>query len=763
MALTIYLHLILESGFAVFCILAAIYIRLYKAMARRMTDMMTALLLTSAVVNIADALAYFYRGNTTATGFYMVRICNFIVFAGMFVMLAEGNLLLDEALVSRGGGGDKRLRDAVYAVCASAAALLILSAFAGFLYSFDGQNIYHRGAVYPVIPALGTAAIALATVRLVKERGVLPRGAVYSFMCLLFLPAAGAVIQPFYYGISISNIANSIAILITLTVFMREAVRGMSVRKSFILTGESIERISEDIDRFLEGTGTERQNRIRIRFTVEEALIRIWKHFGESNMVRVTAGIKFGRPSIRIEHEGEAFNPFSKTRNSYEDWTGGLLASAGLSPAYNYFRGSNIIRIVLGRMQINPVITVMAAIVLGLVTGSVASMVLAPADAAFVTEDILVPVYDLWNRILYSVSAPAMLVIVMSTTMDTREVSEQGGNAVHIVGRYLGVTFIMGAVTFAATLLFRPDGFASEEFTRYTFSDLLKRFFSVVPENFIDPFRDFNTAQLILMGLVFAYAIMALGQQASGVASLVQQLNLVATQLARWIARLMPLFTVFLTAQLMIEGDADLLLRLLKVIPLALTVSLTVMAMGLLYVSIKMNVGAGVLLKKLWPSFLLTLRTGQIENSYALAEKCCRNELGIQRIFTQRLLPLGLVLYMPVSAIGMISFVIYAAFRSGIAITPVWMLTAAIFALILLVAAPPIPGVDLLSYVVIIGQLGIDNRFIIAAMIFDIVFNLFASAANQMMLQMDLILQADRVGLLNHNTLRKDTDADAAA
>ena len=118
---------------------------------------------------------------------------------------------------------------------------------------------------------------------------------------------------------------------------------------------------------------------------------------------------------------------------------------------------------------------------------------------------------------------------------------------------------------------------------------------------------------------------------------------------------------------------------------------------------------------------------------------------------------------MPVSAIGMISFVIYAAFRSGIAITPVWMLTAAIFALILLVAAPPIPGVDLLSYVVIIGQLGIDNRFIIAAMIFDIVFNLFASAANQMMLQMDLILQADRVGLLNHNTLRKDTDADAAA
>ena len=116
-------------------------------------------------------------------------------------------------------------------------------------------------------------------------------------------------------------------------------------------------------------------------------------------------------------------------------------------------------------------------------------------------------------------------------------------------------------------------------------------------------------------------------------------------------------------------------------------------------------------------------------------------------------MPLGLVLYMPMSMIGMISFVIYAAGRSGMQITPVWMITAIVFALILLVAAPPIPGINLLSYVVIIGQLGLGKEYIIAAMIFDLIYNLFASAANQMMLQLDLILQADRVGLLNKKML----------
>ena len=111
---------------------------------------------------------------------------------------------------------------------------------------------------------------------------------------------------------------------------------------------------------------------------------------------------------------------------------------------------------------------------------------------------------------------------------------------------------------------------------------------------------------------------------------------------------------------------------------------------------------------------------------------------------------------MPASIVGMISFVIFAALRSGIMITPVWILNAIVLALILFVAAPPIPGVNLLSYVVIIGQLGIGKEYVIAAIIFDILFGAFGNAANQMMLQLDMILQAEHMGLLNRNALSSD-------
>ena len=756
MNLVTFLHIIIESGFATFCLLSVISIRLYDRGERKTTRAIISILLANTAINIADTLAYVYRGNTATIGYYMVRISNFIAIAGMFVLLALGNRLLDTILCARGAGEDRKYKNTVYGVCAAAIALILLSSAFGFLYNFDEQNYYHRGTFFPVLPALGAIAVIMLIIKTFSERGRLHEGEYRALMCIWILPVLGMGAQALYYGISLANICNSIAIIVMTMEYITEITESISVKRSFILNGESVERISDDLDGFLIGTGTDKQNRIRIRFTVEEALLSIWDHFGDLNMVKVIANIRFGKPSIRIEHAGDSYNPFSRTGSSAEEWSRGLLSSAGISPTYNYSHGTNIMKIPMHRMNISPVIEVVFAIIFGIIAGTVAMVTLTPGDAQFVTEGLLMPVYDLWNNILYSVSAPAMLIIVMSAMLDTREISEQGGNAGIITGRYFIMSLVLGVITIVAAVLVTGHRFRYSGFSRDTLSELIRGFFSVIPENVLDPIRDFNTAQLILMGIVFAYAVMAVGQQAGGVAGLIHELNLVTTQLAQWIAVLMPWFTVFLTAQLMLSHNAQLLTMLLVVIPFSVIVSMLVMALALMLTGKRYGVRAGVLMKKLWPSFILTMKNGLDADSYALSEKNCIKSLGIQKIFTKRVLPLGLVLYMPSSIIGMISFVIFAALRSGIAITPVWILNAIVFALILLVAAPPIPGVNLLSYVVIIGHLGIGKEYVIAAIIFDILFGAFGTAANQMMLQLDMMLQAEHMGLLNRAVLCSD-------
>ena len=103
MNLITFLHIILESGFALFCLLAVLSVRMYDTEGRRATKVIIAALLTNVVINIADVLAYVYHGEPSDTGYIMVRISNFAVFTGMFVLLAIGNKLLDTLLEERGG------------------------------------------------------------------------------------------------------------------------------------------------------------------------------------------------------------------------------------------------------------------------------------------------------------------------------------------------------------------------------------------------------------------------------------------------------------------------------------------------------------------------------------------------------------------------------------------------------------------------------------------------------------------------------------
>ena len=135
-------------------------------------------------------------------------------------------------------------------------------------------------------------------------------------------------------------------------------------------------------------------------------------------------------------------------------------------------------------------------------------------------------------------------------------------------------------------------------------------------------------------------------------------------------------------------------------------------------------------------------------------ERSCVRELGMERHFTTVSLPFGLVLYMPVNVIGTLIFTIYAGIKYNAQISLGWLIIAMVLAVFLFVATPPVPGANLLAYIMIFNQLGIPPTALIDAMIFDILFGIFATAGNQMLLQMDLILQADKIGLLNKEILR---------
>jgi Na+/H+-dicarboxylate symporter len=192
-----------------------------------------------------------------------------------------------------------------------------------------------------------------------------------------------------------------------------------------------------------------------------------------------------------------------------------------------------------------------------------------------------------------------------------------------------------------------------------------------------------------------------------------------------------------------------------KPLVFALLVSLVTLAILGLLLARRLDMDARQLLLKLRAPFVTALRSGSLGESFAEAQHSCTHLLGIDMSFVRVGLPQGLVLYMPVSAIGPIIFTLFAARTLGVEADPTWYASAIIMAVVVFVATPPVPGANLLAYVALFSALGIPGSVLPDAMIFDIVFGIFAGAANQAMLQMEMVLQTSRLGLLDKQVLRR--------
>ena len=73
----------------------------------------------------------------------------------------------------------------------------------------------------------------------------------------------------------------------------------------------------------------------------------------------------------------------------------------------------------------------------------------------------------------------------------------------------------------------------------------------------------------------------------------------------------------------------------------------------------------------------------------------------------------------------------------------------------LLAATPPVGGVGLLTFAVLFARLGIPNEALMVGLVADILFGFGVAALDQAMLQVQLILEADRLGELNQTVLQK--------
>jgi len=175
---------------------------------RKVKQSLAAIELMTLVVICSDRYAYFFRGNTSDLGFWMVRICNFLVFMGMF--LAEGIFSLYIKYIFEGTSSGKNVTgrlNVAFGVSLFGTFLVVVSQFTGLFYSFSNDNLYQRSQGYILCILIHFIIFVLQISFTIQYYKFFSKRIRSSLLLYNLLPVVSALLQIAFYGISFNTLS----------------------------------------------------------------------------------------------------------------------------------------------------------------------------------------------------------------------------------------------------------------------------------------------------------------------------------------------------------------------------------------------------------------------------------------------------------------------------------------------------------------------------------------------------------------------------
>ena len=190
------------------CATIALFVLIANALPKRRRMALLFHELASMFLLYFDRLAYMYSGDQTQTGFVMVRVTNFFVFALTNVVVLTFNQSITDILMTDGKLTKipRRIK-VVNALTVMGVFMVVVSQFTGIYYYFDELNTYHRGPLFILCYVLPVVAPLIQLTVIVQYKKLINRGIYISLVLFIVVPIFASIIQIFAYGLSLTNIA----------------------------------------------------------------------------------------------------------------------------------------------------------------------------------------------------------------------------------------------------------------------------------------------------------------------------------------------------------------------------------------------------------------------------------------------------------------------------------------------------------------------------------------------------------------------------
>lgn len=519
----------------------------------------------------------------------------------------------------------------------------------------------------------------------------------------------------------------------------------------FPLTNEGIDTASEHIGTLLEGNA-ERREILRLRLAAEDVLTR-WKMTpGDEAVFAVQYYVRPGQRSLRLSAAGPGVNPNTEFEESELDAAGNvILESLGLSPLYRYDKGVNQVDFRVPGKKINQLSLVALAAVLAVMFGVFTSR-LPEQIQQILTMQIAGPTLNVLLGMLTGVAMPMIFLSICTGILGIGNVAALGRIGKKFLLRFLGLTFVVAALTVAVAGWFFPinSGGTAKSAGFQAIFDLVLQ---MVPTNLISPFLEGNALQLILLGLCLGVALLVLGERAETLSNVVHQADALISLLMSGINRLIPLFVFLTFFSLIVTADAAKLGGTAQILILTAVLCLALALIFTTAVCLRCRMSMVTLLQKTWPIFLVAFSTSSSAASFPLRLEVCEKCLGVAVQAARFSVSLAQTLFKPTGCIFYSVSALCAAQAYGVSITPIWLVLCVLVSGILTIATPPVAGGTKMAYSALFLQLGIPAEGLVLVLAAEPILDFLLTAVNSHVQVMQIILTADNLELLDRETL----------
>ena len=197
-----------------FCLMAAFCLSLGEGYNRTKRRWLMCAQLAAGVLLLSDGLGWYTQGTPGILSRNVMYITNFIVYAGLFLVLLMFHRYICCYLLDSGTEKAPLCARMVEGICTCGVVLVIIAQFSDLFYYIDDQNIYHRSDTFPVAMVLLAAGMMLEFCFILSRRKNLTRGRFIVICACVILPVAASASQ--IIGSEISLVDLSIGVMMIL-------------------------------------------------------------------------------------------------------------------------------------------------------------------------------------------------------------------------------------------------------------------------------------------------------------------------------------------------------------------------------------------------------------------------------------------------------------------------------------------------------------------------------------------------------------------